>query len=773
MNKRLEEIILEIALEDYESGHTTATDKASFDHILQADFNIEVGDEAFDFYTKCKNMGPVGFYEEYKDELDFSPEFKAEHGFEDEEIIEESLTETIEDVSPFKVQQIDSEGHKLDQFANFNSAEEAIAFAKTLKTPAEVIDTTIEESLKEEKVIWTNLDTLKESISRDSMISELKAKGKNYNFNRFTDAQLYRIYEREINKKIEEPSISKEEDEFIEIKKCPQCNHQLTDSGECPVCDLGDEEERSTHMLYLDESLFNESRVDPKVFEFNIHDRVAERWNDGEFNVGTVIDMKEEEGTQYLVKWDYSDGPDEEWLYGDELTQWIEESITYPNGVEVRKDSVDLDKALDFMYGLDRLPNDEYTEEEQQRAINYWIKKTDPSPYEESLNEEILNEGPFDIFKKKSLAQNMDKTAAKETKAKNKLINNLGKILNIGLTESSKFLVNGKWIDYDEFMRIADPRGMSSFIATGTDLVNADLNDSQKTKLFNLINAVVVDKDGFIVRKGAQPIKAGDLVYFKNRPDLVTIEKGYRAEDLLNMEAPVNASSKEDFTKTVIRKAEDTTSEETAPTTPKEQPIRKDKETPTPEKDNENKEPTEPSKEVTDKTIQNTINAAKVFGMNIYAMQGGDIKELNDVQLKNLRAGINMDKIWVGKDNKTRVTLSELATELKKRNIIESLDDEMEYDNLEEKVITHDSLQDGDMEELLSLAKEIGINTVGELNQFAEREVPQGTSLLDTLKQYRDDLGDDFEIVENFDGSPETLVESYQENDIDVSWFNK
>lgn len=744
MNNQLREIILQIVLEEYESRHQVASDKESFDRIIAEDYGMEVEPEAFEFYAECRNMGPSGFYLMYKDELDFSPEFKAEYGFEDEvkDLEEESLTEASETTSKegsYRVQEIDSEGNKLDQFANFETAEEAIAFAKTLRTPAEVIDNSITESINEERVIWTNIDSLEEALSRDTMISELKAKGKNYNFNKYSDAQIYRMYEREMNKKVVKPSftladIDDEEDvEYIETSNCPYCNHQLTDAGQCPVCDLGDEEERNSHMLHLDETLFG--RVDPEVFEFKIGDRVAERWNDAEFNVGTIIDVKEEEGTQYLVKWDYSDGPSEEWLYGDELTQWIEESITYPNGVEVRKDSVDLDKALDFMYGLDRLANDEYTEEEQQRAINYWIKKTDPSPYEESLNEEILNEGPLDRIKKK-----MARADSKRNSELDKLANpkTVGKILFSTYKDAgNSYLIDGKLMKSSDVL--ADlKKAIESLYEIDTSLTTIS-KDKLDPNLIKFIDAVVIDRNGYIIRRGLELIKPKTVEYNPNRLDALRIKNGFKSDDILERRPLDAASSSDDSdaTKDADKVADSSSSEKPA----------------------EDKESTEPSKDVTDKTIQDTINAAKVFGMKVFGMQNGSIEELNDAQLKNLGANSNMDKIWVGKDKNSRVMLSQLANELKKKSIVESLDDEMECDSLEEKVITHDSLQDGDMEELLSLAKEIGINTMGELEQFAEREVPQGTSLLDTLKQYRDDLGDDFEVVEGFDGSPEINAE--------------
>ena len=43
-----------------------------------------------------------------------------------------------------------------------------------------------------------------------------------------------------------------EKDNITESKQgeCEKCGHTLTDGGQCPVCDLGDEEERTSHTLY-------------------------------------------------------------------------------------------------------------------------------------------------------------------------------------------------------------------------------------------------------------------------------------------------------------------------------------------------------------------------------------------------------------------------------------------------------------------------------------------------------------------------------------------
>ena len=58
------------------------------------------------------------------------------------------------------------------------------------------------------------------------------------------------------------------------------------------------------------------------------------------------------------------------------------------------------------------------------------------------------------------------------------------------------------------------------------------------------------------------------------------------------------------------------------------------------------------------------------------------------------------------------------------------------------EAFTHDELS-----EIFRLCKEIGIVTGGDLNRFI-REVPEGENLLDKLRAYRAELGDDFKIEE-------------------------
>lgn len=262
-------------------------------------------------------------------------------------------------------------------------------------------------------------------MTRDLMIGELKKIKPSYNYDRYDDRQIFRMYQRYVVDKTprgdvvtqqpsSEPDITpteksiedyaQEYDDQMGYKTCDNCGTRLNDMGTCPKCDDGEEDllesydmtpEVRNHynklkgkaikgdiLVYLAMMDHNEAFIDSDTYDwnseegiqdiimdlkntvedldedefemylnwwnkdsltegiridndnepFNIGSRVAERWDDGEFNVGSIINIKKDEtGTQYLVQWDYSDLNNMQWLYGDELTHWlddIEENFT-------------------------------------------------------------------------------------------------------------------------------------------------------------------------------------------------------------------------------------------------------------------------------------------------------------------------------------------------------------------------------------------------------------------------------------------------------------
>lgn len=171
-------------------------------------------------------------------------------------------------------------------------------------------------------------------------------------------------------------------------------------------------EDLTANLNKIDEGLFdlNESksikegyRKDSVDNTYEIGDRVAQRWTD-EFNVGTVVDIKEEEGTQYKVEWDYSEGPNVEWLYGTDISLWIEEenideSKSIKKGVEYVK-WVQLPDGEWKMWGSNDGPEldpDFLDRARKQNNIEYKdakVVKNGESP------EGIMDEGLWDDIKK-------------------------------------------------------------------------------------------------------------------------------------------------------------------------------------------------------------------------------------------------------------------------------------------------------------------------------------------------------------------------------------
>lgn len=80
---------------------------------------------------------------------------------------------------------------------------------------------------------------------RQLSIDTLKKAGKNYNFDKYTDAQLYRMAQRVTQPKVAVKAPAHELDLDFEprnIERCEFCNTQLTDLGQCPKCELGEED---------------------------------------------------------------------------------------------------------------------------------------------------------------------------------------------------------------------------------------------------------------------------------------------------------------------------------------------------------------------------------------------------------------------------------------------------------------------------------------------------------------------------------------------------
>lgn len=90
--------LIELAGMGFETGHHAYYDFDEFKRDMDSEIkNSDMSlDDAWLFYEELINMGPVGFYEEYRDEYDFTDDYKAEYGYdEEEEYYDEELDEGL------------------------------------------------------------------------------------------------------------------------------------------------------------------------------------------------------------------------------------------------------------------------------------------------------------------------------------------------------------------------------------------------------------------------------------------------------------------------------------------------------------------------------------------------------------------------------------------------------------------------------------------------------------------------------------------------------
>lgn len=99
-NKSSDETPLELALQSFETGHWY--DRDDFDRAKD-----------YKEYREYMDLGPSGFYEEYKDELDFDPDFISEYGNEyDEGLVLKDTEESVMTPTPvpYKGEVCDEDG---------------------------------------------------------------------------------------------------------------------------------------------------------------------------------------------------------------------------------------------------------------------------------------------------------------------------------------------------------------------------------------------------------------------------------------------------------------------------------------------------------------------------------------------------------------------------------------------------------------------------------------------------------------------------------------
>ena len=70
--------LIEVVAMSFETGHIAFETYKDFKREYP-----NLGKEAWEFYNELVNMGPAGFYQEFKDERTWDLDFVAEYGWDD------------------------------------------------------------------------------------------------------------------------------------------------------------------------------------------------------------------------------------------------------------------------------------------------------------------------------------------------------------------------------------------------------------------------------------------------------------------------------------------------------------------------------------------------------------------------------------------------------------------------------------------------------------------------------------------------------------------
>lgn len=264
----MREFVLELVQSEYETGHQLAEDRDEFKQIIK-DEGFRFSRDMYDFYQECHNLGPAGFYAEYKDELDFDPDFIAEYSDAEIELEDLPLDEALSNKEKLKRaypqlnfdNKLDEDDQVKGQLSLFDpeisdpvKLQQAVGLLYAMDdfvlsvydNPSwlayGVPDGEFDEKSRDDAE--KNYEDHTWMIERESgsldvdllleFIQVFKAATKN---SRDYDPSIRQQLIREANLMC---GLSESVDDMD--KRCSECNTLLNDMGKCPKCDEGEED---------------------------------------------------------------------------------------------------------------------------------------------------------------------------------------------------------------------------------------------------------------------------------------------------------------------------------------------------------------------------------------------------------------------------------------------------------------------------------------------------------------------------------------------------
>lgn len=189
ISEKDKDIIIDAVKGEFETGHGYIEDKDEFEEMLGRTLTIDEYEDLKEFYSELQDLGPVGFYEEYKDKLEFDTDFVREYGYNEDD-------ESEDDIEPIEYDEEDEESE--EEIENENVEEEV------KEEPKKELKECQEHSDEKEK---------EEDISDD----KVEALANGYINNNFKENNADNMTsEKDLNKEIKE-SQENTDDEFVEI----------------------------------------------------------------------------------------------------------------------------------------------------------------------------------------------------------------------------------------------------------------------------------------------------------------------------------------------------------------------------------------------------------------------------------------------------------------------------------------------------------------------------------------------------------------------------
>lgn len=675
MISEMRSYVLDLVLSEFETGHILCDDYNEFKELIKED-GYRPSKEMYRLYCECHELGPVGFYEEYRDELSFSDDFIREYGqAEDAEgsyITGEDLRVAIDEEMPFIRENIGENGTLDDAVNDFMLAcEEANKSADRSE-----VETILADYFDSETA-----DTISEALSNMDKL-------------------------RKAFPELNNPALTEAREEIegqISMFDEPDCSEKIRNA---------------VGILY-----------DMDRFVLDVMDN--EYWlamgvPDAEFLETSREDAMDNcDEHDWLIK-DENNFVEEDFI---DLLHAFENATEDPNEYDVarRDEIIAAAKAL-----LHEKTNESYDEEgnpekcqncgtllnDQGTCPKCDDGEEDLDECDKALNEETLTEGPFGKFTQavKDTFDPMKRADRSRERADKKVANQNLKILardfdGKGNKWTFKIKDGNSYKDYNqqEWVRM---------FRDAHDELKADPESAEaRAKIAQQSNAIVIDENNMYVRRGLEDFLGNPFKFSEGKND--TPKQAYTVK--VPSEAEVAEEEREEA---AADRAEQAAVSKIDPA-----------------------------------TVTRFAKLATVMSKVLYHQKDGKMYRLRN--LAELKPEMLPDVYLTSKGGKP---LSEILPELKSQDLIEMLESD-EYDDYMDESWGLDSvetdLDEGLSEEeraqLFDLAREIGIKNGADANKFVKNERAAGESTLDTLKRYRDGLGDDFELIEEVETEYEDL----------------